>query len=223
MRERDRARIAREIHDELGQALTGIKLDLWWVRNRLAASGQFKPIAEQTAELAAKLDAVGSLVERTIQTVQAIAAELRPPLLEELGLPAAIEWQAREFQTRTGIETRFLSELSHAPVNRERATALFRILQESLTNVLRHAHATAVTVRLAREGDAILLEVRDNGVGIAEREITDVRSLGLLGMRERAELAGGTFAITGAPSGGTTVAVRISMGEADEPTHRTSA
>ncbi|WP_447972555.1 PAS domain S-box protein [Nitrospira sp. Kam-Ns4a] len=223
VRERDRARIAREIHDELGQALTGIKLGLWWVRSRLATPGQFKPIAEQTAELAAKLDALGSLVERTIQTVQAIAAELRPPLLDEMGLPAAMEWQAREFQTRTGIETRFLSDLSHAPVDRERATALFRILQESLTNVLRHARATAVTVRLAREEDAILLEVRDNGVGIGESEIADVRSLGLLGMRERAELAGGTFAITGAPGGGTTVAVRIPMGEADEPARQTSA
>lgn len=202
VREEERTRIAREVHDELGQALTGIKLDLAWLASRLPRSQ--RPMLEKVADVSAQIDA-------TIQAVRRIATELRPGILDDLGLVAALEWQANEFQTRTGIEVQVTSSLQEQQFDADLNTAFFRIFQETLTNIIRHAHATRVEVNSAAEGDTIVLTVRDNGRGITPAEIHDRRSIGLLGMEERAGLLGGTVEITGAPGEGTQVTVRIPL------------
>jgi two-component system sensor histidine kinase UhpB len=200
VREEERKRVAREIHDQLGQALTAIKIDLSsWVRE-LPASG--KPIANKTS-------AILSLVDESIQTVRRIATELRPGILDDLGLVAAIEWAGEEFQARTGTSCRLHLPTDDIEVNSEQATATFRIFQEALTNVARHADATAVEVRLAGEGGKLLLEVNDNGKGISEDQLRASESLGILGMRERAMLLGGELSISRLPGAGTAVRVQI--------------
>jgi signal transduction histidine kinase len=149
------------------------------------------------------------LVDETIQAVRRIATELRPGILDDLGLGAAVEWAAEEFQARTGIKCRMsLPDLDIA-LDQDSATALFRIFQETLTNVARHADATEVDVMLARSRDDLSLEVHDNGKGISEEKLAEGRSLGILGMRERALLLGGELAISGAPGKGTKVKVRV--------------
>lgn len=202
VREEERTRIAREVHDELGQALTGIKLDLAWLAARLPRSQ--RPMLEKVADMSGHIDA-------TIQAVRRIATELRPGILDDLGLVAAIEWQANEFQGRTGIMCRVTSNLPDRQLDADLNTAFFRIFQETLTNVIRHANATRVDVHLAGGDDAIVLTVRDNGRGITPAEIRDRRSIGLLGMGERAALLGGKVEIKGAPGQGTEVTVRIPL------------
>jgi PAS domain S-box-containing protein len=200
VREEERSRIAREVHDELGQALTGLKIDLSTlardVRNRL-------PDAEQ------RVDAMTRLVGETIDFVRELSAQLRPPVLDDVGLAAAIEWQAQEFQSRTGVVCRLVSSLPDEELPTDVSTALFRILQEALTNVARHAGATFVHIRLDKADSVIILTVTDNGRGITPEEIENVRSLGLVGMRERSLLLGGNVTITGQPGNGTTVTARI--------------
>src|SRR5205823_6518590 len=176
-REAERARIAREIHDELGQALTALKIDVLWLKKR---------VLESPPELTRKLDGMTAIIDSTAQGIQRVAAELRPSVLDELGLRAAIEWEAREFATRTGIECRVELPEGQPAVDASRATAVFRIFQEALTNVARHAAATHVLVRLGMTPKALDLTVADNGRGIREGALHDSRSLGLLGMRERA-------------------------------------
>ncbi len=200
VREEERARVAREIHDELGQALTAIKLDLASLMGALRA--------DQQEELE-KAESILRLIDQTIVSVRRIATELRPGILDDLGLVAAVEWAAQEFEARTG--TKCLLDLpgDDIVIDQERTTAIFRIFQETLTNVTRHAEATRVDVRLGRENGNIVLEVRDNGRGIAEERLSSGRSLGILGMRERALLLGGELTITGAPGKGTTVKVLI--------------
>jgi signal transduction histidine kinase len=199
-REEERARVAREIHDELGQALTAIKIDLTaLLPNVLADAG---PNLQRQ-------QAVFRLLDEAIHSVRRIATDLRPGVLDDLGLVAAIEWAVDEFQARTGIESHVSLPAEDLALNEQSATALFRILQEALTNVARHARATRVTVRLAQEDGDLALEVRDNGNGIREEQLASGRSLGLLGMRERATLFGGEFSIGSTPENGTTVTVRI--------------
>ena len=207
VREEERARMAREIHDELGQALTAIKIDL--------ASLVSEPPAEQTQAL--RKQSIMKLIDGTIQTVRRISTELRPGILDDLGLVAAVEWAAEEFQARTG--TRCLVRLPRADLalDPERATALFRIFQETLTNVARHANATEVHVGLAYDKRDVSLEVRDNGTGISEEQLTAANSLGLLGMLERALLLGGELTINGIPGKGTTVRVRIPQTDHTRP------
>lgn len=204
VREEERTRIAREIHDELGQAVTGLKLDFAWLRNRLdMPSG----ILDRPAILM-KLQSSYELIDSMHLTVRKIATALRPGVLDELGLVAASEWLAREFRTRTGI----LYELT-APesitVDPDRATALFRILQELLTNVSLHANASKVRIRLEQTPEAYIMQVEDNGKGITEAEQSGVQSLGILGMRERARQWGGAVTIGGMSGKGTTVSVAI--------------
>jgi signal transduction histidine kinase len=134
---------------------------------------------------------------------------LRPGILDDLGLVAAIEWQAQEFQKRTAIECVVTSDLKETILDQDLNTAFFRIFQESLTNVVRHANATRVDVRLWEQDGNLLMEIRDNGRGISESDWTNTRSIGVLGMRERASLLGGELTITGVPEQGTTVRVRI--------------
>lgn len=199
-REEERARVAREIHDELGQALTAIKIDLTaLLPNVLADNGPNLP----------RQQAVLRLLDEAIHSVRRIATDLRPGVLDDLGLVAAIEWAVDEFQTRTGIESYVSLPDADLALDAQSATALFRILQEALTNVARHAQATRVTVRLAHQDGALSLEVRDNGTGIRDEQLAGGRSLGVLGMRERAILLGGEFSIGSTPENGTTVSVRI--------------
>jgi signal transduction histidine kinase len=208
-REEERARVAREIHDELGQALTAIKIDLTALLPNVLADPAPDLQRQQT---------VFRLLDEAIYSVRRIATDLRPGVLDDLGLMAAIEWAVDEFQARTGIESYVSLPDADLALDAQSATALFRILQEALTNVARHARATQVAVRLAQDGGDLSLEVRDNGRGIREEQMADGRSLGVLGMRERAILLGGEFSIASTPENGTTVAVRIP--QADTMTSR---
>ena len=202
VREEERTQIARELHDELGQALTALKFDLAWLTSRLA---------KKDAALSQKASAVTTQIDTTIKTVRRISTELRPGMLDDLGLAAAIEWQAREFQKRTGVHCEVRVPTQDLQLTRAQSTGLFRIFQETLTNVARHANAQRVVTTLAHEADALTLSVQDNGRGIQPSERAGARSLGLLGMRERTELLGGAFDIRGAPGEGTTVRVRIPL------------
>jgi signal transduction histidine kinase len=200
VREEERTRVAREIHDELGQALTGIKLE---------AASLIRELPGDLKKQSNRAESIVKLADETIRAVRRISTELRPGMLDDLGLVAAVEWAAEEFQGRTGTKFRLDLPEDDIVIDRERATALFRILQETLTNVKRHANATQVNVRLAKEGGSLTLEVHDNGKGINEEELSAGRSLGILGMRERSLLLGGEFTITGGLGEGTTVRVRI--------------
>ncbi|HSB69980.1 MAG TPA: PAS domain S-box protein [Candidatus Methylomirabilis sp.] len=202
VREEERARIAREAHDELGQALTALKFDLAWLIHRLP---KHQPAAQEKAQ------GMLALIDTTINTVRRISEDLRPSILDTLGLVAALEWQAQEFQTRTGIACSLLSGLPDVTLDRTPSTALFRICQESLTNVARHAQATRVIIRLSAEADYLALAVEDNGRGIPEQDFANATSLGLLGMRERALLLGGELTIVGRPGAGTTVMVKVPL------------
>ena len=187
LREEERTRISREIHDELGQMLTGIKMDLRWMEHRLDEFGEDRrvnPILD-------KLVATAELTDATVKAVQRIAAELRPGILDKLGLPMALQYEAARFEERTGIACRLVVPGEELPMRLEAATAFFRIFQEALTNVTRHAKATAVEVELQPEADGCRLEIRDNGQGMAGVDLTNLKSLGLLGMQERASLLGG--------------------------------
>jgi signal transduction histidine kinase len=205
-REEERMKIAREIHDELGQALTGMKLGLTWIRRRLYSRAKAVP----RKQVFAKIDELGALADATADRVRKICAELRPNILDDLGLVPAIQWQAREFQSRTNI--RCSMRLPDAlDVPEDQATAIFRIFQEILTNVARHARANAVLISLKKTATSLQLRVADNGCGIEPAAIGSNQSLGLLGMRERAALLGGKLEIRGLPGRGTTVHVTLPL------------
>ncbi len=200
VREAERTGIAREIHDELGQALTALKMDLSWLGNRLP---------NEQASLFEKTKSMSRLIDGTIQSVKRISSELRPGVLDDLGLVAAIEWQAEEFQKRTGIKCEVSTECEDIVLDQERATAIFRIFQEALTNVSRHASATGVKVSLKKKDKEVLLGVRDDGKGITPEQMRSPRAFGLMGMQERARYWGGDVTIAGAPGEGTTVRASI--------------
>ena len=212
VREDERTRIARQVHDELGQTLTGLKMDLSWLDKKMSEVG----VTDDLRQAAKKLKELPHAVDAIIGTVRKIATELRPPVLDDLGLEAAIEWQLHEFQKRTQIKCHFESRFRHAQLEQERATAVFRIFQETLTNILRHAEATEVNVTLREEGDKLILEVKDNGRGVAGRELSANKSLGLLGMRERATMLDGEVNIIGRQGRGTSVGVCIPLHRAGE-------
>jgi PAS domain S-box-containing protein len=207
VREEERTRMAREIHDELGQTLTALKIDLSWLAGNL--------LPDQ-ASLLAQTGSMYELIGSAIETVKQIATELRPGVLDDLGLADAIQWQTQAFGKRTGIAVRFSAHPESIILDRDRSTAIFRICQEALTNVVRHAEATQVAVILKRGPGRVLLSVKDNGKGIEEGQILDRRAFGLLGMSERARVWGGDVKINGAPGKGTTVAVSIPASEKEE-------
>jgi PAS domain S-box-containing protein len=202
VREEERSAIARQIHDEMGQVLTALRLDVSWLEARLPAADQ---------ALHDKCAAMARLIEDTIGHVRVLATELRPAVLDDLGLSAAIEWEAQGFARRTGIpcDLRLAADLSG--LDADRATDLFRILQEALTNVARHARARQVGIRLELSRDTLLLQVDDDGRGITATEAADPRALGLLGMRERALRWSGAVEVQARRAGGTSVTVRIPL------------
>lgn len=201
VREEERTFIAREVHDELGQALTGLKLDLAWLKSRVA----------DRPTLAERVQSVIVRIDGAMDTVRRIATDLRPSVLDDLGLVAAVEWQAQEFERSTGLVTQLKVRAAHPELEQVRATTVFRILQEALTNVARHAHASRVDIALRVTAQKLTLGVRDNGVGITESELASPRSLGLIGLRERAIACGGELVIQGCPEAGTTVVLRIPL------------
>jgi signal transduction histidine kinase len=165
--------------------------------------------SKEDAKADAKIRSMIEDVDVTISSVQRIVAELRPAILDDLGLVAAIEWQAQDFQRRSGIVCLCMVGQEDMNVDRERATAVFRICQEALTNVARHAYAKHVTIRLEEQAGSLLLEVHDDGQGIPQEKIADPHSLGLVGMRERAGLFGGQIEIRGRPGEGTMILLRL--------------
>jgi PAS domain S-box-containing protein len=199
VREDERTGIAREIHDVLGQALTALKMDLALVARR------------SSGEALDRLRAMSKATDEIIQQVRRISAELRPGVLDDLGLSAAFEWQAQDFEQRTGTVCRLTSDLGDDRFARDTSTALFRILQEALTNVARHANARRVDIRLARAAGEIRMEVRDDGTGITATALADRRSLGLLGIRERARRLGGFAEIAAGAAAGTVVSVEVPL------------
>ena len=204
-REEEGARIGREIHDELGAALTSLRWDLESVDKAISQAGdqsQFQLLRE-------RIESMIRLTDTTIGAVRRISAELRPSVLDDLGLVAAIEWQAEQFQVRTGIICRCDCSLENLDLSREQSTAVFRILQEALTNILRHAQATSVDITTKAEAGEFVLAIIDNGRGISENEKSGSQSLGLLGMQERAHLIGGKINITGVEGEGTVITVRV--------------
>lgn len=198
IREEERKQLARQIHDELGQLLTGFRLDLGW-------------LAKNQQAILEKSQSLLELSDSTIKSVQRISTELRPGVLDELGLVQALEWQAQDFQTRYGIECVTDLRIQEHSLDRNLCTAVFRIFQEALTNVARHAHATRISIELAEEKGYLVLQVEDNGHGIEESQAKSPKSLGLVGMRERAEAFGGKVEVSGSPNLGTTVTARFPL------------
>jgi PAS domain S-box-containing protein len=200
IREEEKIEIAREIHDELGQQLTGLKIDVSWIS---------KKMKEDDEDIKQKIKGTIELIDETIKIVRRISTELRPSILDDLGLVAALQWQSEEFEKRSGIKIEFNSTISHTTVAKNIAIALFRIYQESLTNVLRHAKATTVVTTFRQENDQFVLKVIDNGNGFDINGIGHKKTLGLLGMKERTLMIGGKYDITSVLDKGTTVVVSV--------------
>ena len=200
VREEERTKLALKIHDELGQLLTGLKIDMSWLTKRLA---------KRDRSLLDKIITMNELIDQSIETVKRIASELRPGVLDYLGLAAAIEWEAQEIEKHAGIRFELKSNPKDITLDRDLSTAVFRICQEALTNVIRYANASKVKISLKEERDKITLIVSDNGKGIHKEQISDPKAFGLIGMRERARSWGGEVAINGKPGKGTVVLVTI--------------
>ncbi|HAT33024.1 MAG TPA: two-component sensor histidine kinase [Janthinobacterium sp.] len=201
VKEQERTRIAREIHDDLGGNLTAIKMALAMLAKRLP------PESTALLDKAAYLD---ELVDRSIEAVHRISLDLRPSMLD-LGIVAALEWQSQEFQTQTGVPCHFVSNQKEIELDLDQATTLFRIFQEALTNIAKHAHASRVTVRLARLRHHISLKITDNGAGIRQSDRAKPKSFGIRGMAERANALGGSLTLSHAAGGGTVVAIKIKL------------
>jgi signal transduction histidine kinase len=208
-REEEGTRIAREIHDQLGGALTSLRWDLEEVGDVISKPAD----SAQLTALRKKLKVMMSLTATTLDTVRRVASELRPTALDELGLVEAIEWQAQQFENRTGIAVQYECSLEKVGLNSEQSTAVFRILQEALTNILRHAQATKATITMEEEAGELFLAIEDNGKGITEDEKSGLRSLGLLGMRERAHLIGAQIEVIGMNGKGTLITLRVPLTE----------
>ena len=200
IREEERAMIAREIHDELGQVLTVLKIQVTLLAGKL-------PLHE--AGNKEKIKQVSRMFDQMVETVQKITAKLRPGILDELGLLAAIEWQAQEFENTTGIRCDLTLPENELKLDSERSTALFRIFQEALTNVARHAHANKISVILRVDAGKLIMEITDNGFGIRESQIGNPKSLGILGMKERVLVLGGILTIHGVPGKGTNIKIEL--------------
>lgn len=202
VREEEQTAIAREVHDVLGQALTSLRMDVSWIMARLP---------EKRDALSERGSAMTSLLDATLADVRQLVSHLRPAVLDDLGLEAAIEWQAQKFTKRTGVETEVKLPALEIGLDRERATAVFRVLQEALTNVARHAEASRVEIRLRAKGDMMMLEVRDDGKGVTDDALASAWSIGLTGMRERAGALGGRVDINRVETAGTAVIIQMPL------------
>ena len=200
VREEERSRIARELHDDLGQRLTALGMDLDWIIEKLPGD---------QPELRTKTKTMRALLEETVRSVRHIAADLRPMMLDDLGFNAAIEWLAEEFSQRTGIRCLINADEDELDVGEPMATSLFRMVQEALTNVARHAAATTVDIGVQPYPDKVVLKIQDNGKGFSPAVERGRRSFGLLGMRERAHALGGDLTITSEPNSGTRIEISI--------------
>ncbi len=205
IQEEQRTAIAREIHDELGPSLTSLKMDAFWLSIKMDAGD---------ASLLERIGAMISQIDATIKTVQRISAELRPGILDDLGLVAAMEWQAKDFRKRTGISCDIKVVLADRTIDRDRSTTIFRIFQEILTNVYRHAEATRVKVTLSEVNGSIVVEVNDDGKGITKAQISGPKSFGIIGMSERVYRWGGNLSINGKRHKGTTITISIPRAKA---------
>ena len=202
--EEERSRIAHEIHDDLGQALAALKIDLVWIGDKFSG---------KAIELQQKIETMIHLIDGTLLALRRIASDLRPRVLDDLGLVAALEWLVRDFQRRTGIVGIFTTKPEDIGVGAAMTTAFFRVCQAALTNVARHANATQVEVRLTQEEMGLFLEVQDNGRGIPDEVLADRKSLGLMTMRERVLPWGGEIHIRRGRGRGSVVAVYVPTGE----------
>lgn len=202
VREDERTAMAREIHDELGQALTAMKMDVAWLGRHVQAGPSTAP-----GTVEGRLTALSGMIDGVIHQVRRISAELRPGVLDDLGLAAAIEWQTRDFASHSGIQCAICSNVEDTRFERDLSTAVFRILQEALTNVARHAQASRVDVSLQEGASRLRLEIQDDGHGATGDVIWRPRSLGILGMHERAQRLGGTLSVSSLPGRGTLVAL----------------
>jgi len=205
VREEERTRLAREIHDELGQLLTSMIIDLSWLEDKLSTTDGAAP----SPPFVERVRALLQLADMTVDTVRRIATELRTGLLDDFGLTAAVEWQTQEFQRRTGIKCDLVINLDATDLDQAYSTAVFRIFQEALTNVARHAGASSVSIVLEENEGQLILQVEDNGEGFTEDALSNTRSLGVVGMRERALILGGEVEIKGVRGAGTRVTARI--------------
>lgn len=202
VREEERTNISREIHDELGQQLTGLKMEASWLNKKI-------PDSDKTVHK--KIAGMISLIDETVKTVRRISSELRPRILDDLGLIDAIDWQTKEFEKRTGFRCKFNCKVDELRINKSLSTGIFRVYQETLTNVARHAHASEIKILLERVNGNLILKVHDNGKGFNEAEIKNKHTLGLTGMRERATIFGGALKIESKPGKGTTVLLKVPL------------
>jgi signal transduction histidine kinase len=209
-REEEKTRIARELHDELGQLLTALKMDLAWLRERLPAGD---------AEISAKAEQMSAMLDQTMSSTRRISADLRPLMLDDLGLADAASWLVEDFARRSGVrcEIKVTPEGGFAEVESAIATAVYRALQESLTNIARHSGARNAWVTLAARNGALHFEVEDDGRGIASEELAKTRSLGLKGMRERVSYLGGSLEVSRAPRGGTRLRAQVPLRRGGTP------
>lgn len=202
IREEERSTIAREIHDELGQVLTALKIQVTLLSNKLRDDQQ---------EIKNKIISVSDMIDDTVENVQRITSKLRPDILDELGLIPAIEWQAKEFEMITGITCSLTLSEAELVLEEDKSTAIFRIYQEALTNVMRHANARIVSISLQVNEDVMILKIKDNGTGIKPEQIKDFKSFGIIGMKERALIFGGEVTIEGITGKGTEVRVEMPL------------
>ena len=200
--ENDRTEFAREVHDELGQALTALKMDMFWIRNRLP---------DGKKSLVIKADECLALIDSTIRSVRRICTELRPDVLDHLGIVAAVEWQIAEFRKRTGIGCVLKIRPRDIKINRDLSITVFRIIQEALTNIIRHAGATEMDFTMDCTDDCLSFRISDNGKGITKKVLHGPKSFGLMGISERVRAWNGTLRIEGAPGKGTTLSVTIPL------------
>jgi signal transduction histidine kinase len=202
IREEERTRIAREIHDQLGQQLTVMKMDISWLNKKTAG---------ESDEVTQKLDGLNHLLDGTVKLVRKISAELRPALLDDMGLIIAVQWHLKEFREHSGIRVVLNCSIEEPGLPDIAKTGLFRIVQESLTNVARHAGAKQVAITFHNEKEHLVLTIKDDGAGFNQQEIKAKKTLGLLGMKERTYMIGGTYTINGTPGEGTTVTVKVPL------------
>lgn len=202
IREEERKQISRDIHDQLGQQLTIIKMDIIELSKKLAGGGK---------EIEERVDNIGYVVDETIKMIRKIAHELRPTLLDHMGLAPAIEWHLKEFEKRSGIYTTFTSNIREVSLDDKVKINLFRIMQESLTNIGRHALARSIIVKLEQQNDEVTLLIQDDGIGFNVKEVTAKETFGILGMKERMAMIGGACTIYSLPGNGTTITVKVKL------------